>query len=229
MRVLEKDRAIEAEPEFIDLICELSGEDVRKCYQCGKCTAGCPALEEMDLAPSQVMRAAQVGLRDLVLDSRTIWCCAGCETCAARCPKGLDLSHVMKALTSLAYAEGRTRAAPDIAAFHRSFMDTVGTLGRSYELGLIGLLKLRTRKFFDDLALGMKLFAKGRLNLLPEYVKGNAEVRRLIKEGLRVGRASRPPTGATGETPVVPGPGHVDAAPSPPLPQGEGAGGEAPR
>ena len=194
MRVLEKDKAIEAQPEFVDQLCELSGEDVRKCYQCGKCTAGCPALEEMDLAPSQVMRAAQAGLRDLVLDSRAIWCCAGCQTCAARCPKGLDLCHVMKALTSLAYAEGRTKAAPEIAAFHQSFMDTVGVLGRNYELGMIGLLKLRTRKFFDDLALGMKLFAKGKLNLFPDYVKGNAEVRKLIRDSLpvRVRRASSP-------------------------------------
>jgi heterodisulfide reductase subunit C len=185
MRVLDKDKTITAEPDFIGLISELSGEEVRKCYQCGKCTAGCPAMEEMDLSPSQVMRAAQAGLRDLVLDSRTIWCCAGCQTCAARCPKGLDLCHVMKACTSLAFAEGRTQAAPEIAAFHQSFMDTVGVLGRNYELGMIGLLKLRTRKFFDDLALGMKLFSKGKLGLFPEFVKGNAEVRKLIKEGLQ--------------------------------------------
>ncbi len=205
MRVFDKDRAVEADPAFIELVQELSGEDVRKCYQCGKCTAGCPALEEMDLTPSQVMRAAQTGLRDLVLDSRTIWCCAGCETCAARCPKGLDLAHVMKALTSLAYAENRTKAAPEIAAFHRSFMDTVGVLGRNYELGMIGLLKLRTRKFLDDVALGMKLFAKGKISLFPEYVKGNAEVRRLIREGLERDRAKS--RASTAEAPMPPGRG----------------------
>lgn len=209
MRVFEKDKEITADPDFVALLCELSGEDVRKCYQCGKCTAGCPVLEEMDLTPSQVMRAAQAGLRDLVLDSRTIWCCAGCETCAARCPKGLDLSHVNKALASLAFAEGRTQAARDIAAFHQSFMDTVGLLGRSYELGMIGLLKLRTRKFLQDVAMGMKLFAKGKLGLFPEYVKGNAEVRRLIRQALKRSRAQ--------------------AGARPALPQEPGAGGEAPR
>jgi heterodisulfide reductase subunit C len=203
MRVLDKAQAVEARPDFVDQLSELSGEEVRKCYQCGKCTAGCPALEEMDLTPSQVMRAAQCGLRDLVLDSRAIWCCAGCQTCAARCPKGLDLCHVMKALTSLAYAEGRTQAAPEIAAFHQSFMDTVGVLGRNYELGMIGLLKLRTRKFFDDLVLGMKLFARGKINLFPEYVKGNAEVRKLIKDSLRktqAGASSGPPSPQGKET-----------------------------
>jgi heterodisulfide reductase subunit C len=189
----------------VDLICELSGEDVRKCYQCGKCTAGCPAMEEMDLAPSQVMRGVQAGLKDLVLDSRSIWCCAGCQTCAARCPKGLDLCHVMKALTSEAYAEGRTSAAPDVVAFHQSFMDTVGVLGRNYELGMIGLMKLRTRNFFQDIGLGMKLFAKGKINLLPDYVKGNAEVRRLIRESL----AKRPHTGETPVPPVAQGGGSL--------------------
>lgn len=197
MRVLEKDKTLEADPEFADLLSRLSGEDVRKCYQCGKCTAGCPAMEEMDLAPSQVMRAAQAGLRDLVLDSRAIWCCAGCQTCAARCPKGLDLCHVMKACTSLAFAEGRTKAAPEIAAFHQSFLDTVSVLGRNYEIGMVGLLKLRSRKFFDDIALGMKLFAKGKLNLFPEYVKGNAQVRCIIREGLKQSKEdAAPPTAA---------------------------------
>jgi heterodisulfide reductase subunit C len=204
MRLLDQDKTVEEVPDFVGLISKISGEEVRQCYQCGKCVAGCPMMEEMDLTPSQVMRAVQSGLKDMALDCRTIWCCAGCETCAARCPKGLDLCHVMKACTSLAFAEGRTKAAPEIAAFHRSFMDTVGVLGRNYELGMIGLLKLRTGKFFDDLALGMKLFAKGKLGLFPEFVKGKAEVRKLIKDGLQQTKLE----GNTGETPVPPGNSH---------------------
>jgi len=86
MRVLDKEKIIDERADFVDLISELSGEDVRQCYQCGKCMAGCPMMEEMDLTPSQVMRAVQAGLKDLALDCRTIWCCSGCETCAARCP-----------------------------------------------------------------------------------------------------------------------------------------------
>jgi heterodisulfide reductase subunit C len=185
MQVLDGNRVVRADRDFVDWLIAESGEDVRKCYQCGKCAAGCPMFAEMDITPSQIMRAAQAGLEDLVLDSRTIWTCAGCETCAARCPRGLDLCNVMKALARRAFAENRTAAAPDIAAFHRSFLDTVSVLGRSYEPGMLGLLKLRTRNLFQDLTLGMKLFAKGKLNLIPEYVKGNAEVRRMIRESLR--------------------------------------------
>jgi heterodisulfide reductase subunit C len=182
MQVLDNHRIVASDEEFVEWLIAESGEDVRKCYQCGKCAAGCPMFAEMDITPSQIMRASQAGLKDLVLDCRTIWTCAGCETCAARCPRGLDLCSVNKALARRAFAEGRTSAAPDIAAFHKTFLDTVGVLGRSYEPGMLGLLKLRTRNFFQDLALGMKLFAKGKLNLIPEYVKGNAEVRRMIRE-----------------------------------------------
>jgi heterodisulfide reductase subunit C len=180
-------------------------------------------MAEMDLTPSQVMRAVQAGLKDLALDCRTIWCCAGCETCAARCPQGLDLCHVMKALTNQAFAEGRTAAAPDIAAFHQSFLDTVSVLGRNYELGMIGLLKLRTHNFLQDVALGMKLFAKGKLNLIPEYIQGNAEVRKMIRAALNkpVAQASKPVSdGRTGVPPVS----GSDAGETPALP---GHGGEA--
>jgi hypothetical protein len=72
---------------------------------------------------------------------------------------------------------------------------------------MIGLLKLRTRKFFDDLALGMKLFAKGKLNLFPDYVKGNAEVRKLIKESLAQSKQDAS-SGNAGVSPAAPSPGH---------------------
>ena len=63
-----------------------SGQKVLDCYQCGKCSAGCPAAEFMDLTPRQVMRAVQLGQAELALRSSTIWLCASCQTCSARCP-----------------------------------------------------------------------------------------------------------------------------------------------
>lgn len=64
-----------------------SGQKMAECYQCGKCSAGCPMVGYMDLPPSQVMRLIQLGRRDTVLGSRTIWLCASCETCTTRCPQ----------------------------------------------------------------------------------------------------------------------------------------------
>jgi heterodisulfide reductase subunit C len=64
-------------------------ENVFLCYQCVKCTSGCPLSNHFDLTPNQVMRALQLG-DESVLESKTIWLCASCQTCTTRCPQGLD-------------------------------------------------------------------------------------------------------------------------------------------
>lgn len=81
---------------------EISGQDLLACYQCGKCAAGCPVAFAMDLLPSQVIRLAQLGLVEELLETETIWLCAACQTCYTRCPKGVDLSRIMEALRELA-------------------------------------------------------------------------------------------------------------------------------
>lgn len=83
--------------EFVHQVETISGENLLACNQCGKCSAGCPVAFNMDLLPSQVIRLAQLGDDD-VLESQTIWTCAACLTCVARCPKGIDLPRIMEAL-----------------------------------------------------------------------------------------------------------------------------------
>jgi heterodisulfide reductase subunit C len=83
--------------DFVRQVEEISGESLLACNQCGKCSAGCPVAFSMDLLPSQVIRMAQLGIEE-VLESQTIWTCAACLTCVARCPKGIDLPRIMEAL-----------------------------------------------------------------------------------------------------------------------------------
>jgi len=87
--------------KFIDKVEELSGENIYTCYQCGKCSAGCPSISEMDLSPGEIIRLVQLGQEKEVLDSKTIWICASCFTCVTRCPKGVDLAKVMEALRQI--------------------------------------------------------------------------------------------------------------------------------
>ena len=75
---------------------EYSGEKVSVCFQCGKCSGGCPLVTAMDLLPHQVMRFVQLGLKEEILNSKTIWICASCFTCTARCQRELDLAKVME-------------------------------------------------------------------------------------------------------------------------------------
>ena len=94
--------------EVLDRVETLSGQMLRACYQCGRCSAGCPVVEEMDIIPSEVIRLLQLGQMDEVLSSKTIWTCASCLQCASRCPKGVEFSNICDALRAIVL---RTRLA----------------------------------------------------------------------------------------------------------------------
>jgi len=86
---------------FVTKIEEISGQNLLACYQCGKCSAGCPAIYEMDILPNQIIRFAQLGLKDELLQSKSIWICASCLTCNARCPKGINIAEVIEAIRQI--------------------------------------------------------------------------------------------------------------------------------
>ncbi len=94
---------IGGQDELVREVARLSGQNVYACYQCGKCTAGCP----FSFRPQLVLRYLQLGHVDAALAVDAVWECAGCLTCTAGCPKGLDPALVMKTLRSL--DEGRHR------------------------------------------------------------------------------------------------------------------------
>jgi len=98
--------------EFAKKVAEISGQDINLCYQCGKCSAGCPMSFAMDLLPNQIMRLVQLGLQEEIGNSKTIWLCASCLTCTARCPKGVDISRVMEALRLLTLRKNTNMVEP---------------------------------------------------------------------------------------------------------------------
>jgi len=87
--------------DFVLKVQELSGQNLLACYQCGKCSAGCPAVSQMDILPNQIIRFAQLGLKDELLQSKAIWICASCFTCNARCPKGINIAEVIEAIRQI--------------------------------------------------------------------------------------------------------------------------------
>ncbi len=167
---------------FLAEVERLSGESVSTCFHCGKCTSGCPLADAMDLPPNLLIRHIQLGARDVVLRSETIWICASCITCSTRCPNDIDLAHVMDALRRLSMKQG-TVSMPNVPAFHEAFMKAVGTHGRVHELEMIGRYKLKTKTFFEDMDLGKEMFLRGRMRIVPERIKGLREVRRILREG----------------------------------------------
>jgi heterodisulfide reductase subunit C len=100
------------ENKFIEKVEELSGQNLLACYQCGKCSAGCPAVSEMDILPNQIIRYAQLGLEDELLASKSIWVCATCLTCNSRCPKGINIAEVFEALRQILLRKRRDYIGP---------------------------------------------------------------------------------------------------------------------
>src|SRR3990172_310562 len=146
-----------------------SGQNVNLCYQCGKCAAGCPISYEMDYKPSQLIHAIRLGMDDLVINSKTMWLCASCETCTTRCPQEVDVAKVMDAVKITAMRRGIKPTIPEVASFNKTALSNIKMCGRMFEVGMIVALKLRTLDFFKDMGLGMKMFKKGRLKLMPSF------------------------------------------------------------
>ena len=88
---------------------ELSGQNVFSCYQCGKCSGGCPSVPFMELLPNQVMRLLQFGQVERILQSNTHWVCASCFVCSTRCPKGIDIAAIMEALRQIELRKNKDR------------------------------------------------------------------------------------------------------------------------
>lgn len=153
------------------------GQNVYLCYQCSRCTSGCPVGDFFDWQPNQIMRAVQLGQDELVFNAQTPWLCAACQTCTTRCPQGLDINAIMEFLTREALAQGFAPQAPEVKIFNEAFMREVRLWGRAYELGLMAEMKLRTRDIASDIDLGIKMVRKGKLALLPTPVHPPREVR----------------------------------------------------
>ncbi len=148
------------------------GQNVYLCYQCVKCTSGCPMSEFFDWQPNQIMRALQLGQEDIALQSLTPWLCAACQTCSTRCPQGLDINAIMEFLTREAIAQGIKPKVPEVAIFNRAFLRQVRIWGRLYEPGLMVEMKLANlRSLFDDIGLYTRMLRKRKVGFFPKMVR----------------------------------------------------------
>ena len=174
-----------AEPYPIEFLAHTHLAD---CYQCGKCTAGCPVSVHMDLAPNQLLRLVQLGQTDAALRSQAIWECVSCQSCTTRCPKEVDCAGVMDALreTSLAHGMGAPAQQP-VVSFQKAFLDNIRRNGRLNELELIARFKAdvlfhtgRLAFLFKDASLAPQLGKRKKLHLLPEKARDRKVVERIF-------------------------------------------------
>lgn len=170
------------EANLTSIVSAVSGESLELCYHCHKCTAGCPVVGAMEYGPDSILRMIALDQRDQVLRSRDIWLCAGCYTCATRCPNDIDIAAVMDALRQEAVAAGIPAGERDALLFHRLFLGVVKRLGRSHEAVMLGLFKVLSHvPIYRDMGAGLGLFLRGKVPILPERTRAAAEVRQLFE------------------------------------------------
>ena len=160
----------------------ISGVDLSICFQCKKCSSGCPVAKIARSRPSEIIRQLHLGAGNELLESDLVWTCVSCETCSARCPMEINVAAVMDALRKLALERGASKQEGNVPLFNRAFLKTVETFGRTYEIGLVAAYKLRTGKWMADTEKFPTMLAKGKIALLPPVGGDRKTVKRIFKK-----------------------------------------------
>jgi heterodisulfide reductase subunit C2 len=158
--------------------------NTEECFQCQKCSAGCPIAPHMDYKPHQVIQMLALGMHDRLLACRTIWVCASCYTCSTRCPNDVDVAGVMDQLRQTALRQGVPPAEKDVPLFHRAFLDSIRFHGRVHELSMMARYKIATHRYLDDMKLGLRMFTKGKLKLLPSRIADKNQIQRMFSKAV---------------------------------------------
>jgi heterodisulfide reductase subunit C len=157
--------------------------DFDDCYQCGKCTAGCPMVHEMDLVPRQLIRMLQLGFIDRALGAKTPWICANCMVCSARCPQGVDIAAIMLAVRRTAIKLG-LRPVREADIFDDAFVGNIRSFGKSNEAILAAKYNLLSGHLMQDVLNAPRMAARGMIGPKIHSVKDKAAVRRLVDRAL---------------------------------------------
>ncbi len=172
--------ANQGEKEFLARLEQEAGTQVSLCYQCGKCSAGCPAAFAMDYPPREIIRLLQLNMLDEAINSNSIWVCATCETCSERCPRGVDIASLMDTLRREALRQGKT-GDNKVAAFNAAFLRSVKFLGRTYEAGILLQHNAVTMQPFKDANLGLPMMKRGKISILPARIKGRDQMKKIFE------------------------------------------------
>ena len=168
-----------------------TGANISACYQCERCTNSCPVSSYMDVKPHQVIRYIQLGWREELMESSTIWVCLSCEMCTTYCPNVVGVAETINHLRNMAFRSEIPPKEKILAVFHETFINELQRFGRVNEAWLIGALnrkpevlaeKIKRGILKEELALGLAMYRKGKLSLLPHRCREMKKIREICKK-----------------------------------------------
>jgi heterodisulfide reductase subunit C2 len=170
--------------KFRDQVEQASGEKFSACFQCQKCTNGCPMTFAMDIPLHQLIHLIQLNKKNEVINSNAIWVCASCETCTARCPNNINIAHIIDILRQMSSGEGVKDSQKKVPLFHSVFLDNIKKFGRMHEITMMVNYALRNEGpagLFKQAGTGMTMFFKGKIKIFPDGSTGK-KVKPLFKK-----------------------------------------------
>jgi len=159
---------------------ELSGVDLSPCYQCKKCSSGCPVTGLTQSPPAEIIRRLQLGAGDELLKNDMVWLCLSCETCYARCPMQINTGAVIDALRMVAIEKRVAKPKGNIPLFNKAFLTTVRIFGRSYDLPALAFYKLGSGSLVKDMDKLPAMLKKGKMAITPPAGADTRRVRSIF-------------------------------------------------
>ncbi|MBW2575450.1 MAG: 4Fe-4S dicluster domain-containing protein [Deltaproteobacteria bacterium] len=168
-----------------------TGANISACYQCERCTNSCPVSHFMDIKPHQVIHYVQLGWREELLKSSTIWICLSCEMCTTYCPNEVDVAEIINHLRNMAAHSSITPKEKSLAVFHQTFLEVLQKSGRVNEFRLMNAYylkpdilheRIKNKALKEDLLLGITMLRKGRLKLFTPKSRAIKEIKRVYSQ-----------------------------------------------
>ncbi len=171
--------------ETAQAIARDAGVNLKDCYQCGKCSAGCPVASDADTTPRTIIRNLQLGQPDAAMESTMPWLCVCCGMCLARCPQKVDLPSLMRAVRKAAKSRGMV-AIKEADKFADLFVDGIRLQGISDEAILAARFNLTTGHLFQDVGSVPVMLKLGMIAPGGHKLNDVNEVRTLMEKARQV-------------------------------------------
>jgi heterodisulfide reductase subunit C2 len=171
-----------------------SGQNLKACYQCRRCAAGCPVGDETGVTPDQLIRMIILGLKEEVMNNLLVWKCVACYTCGTRCPNNIHTAKITEALKHMIKDRHLDPVVPKVANFHSAFLTSTSHFGRVNEMEFMAIYEMKNAKnelakgrikaivdeIMAQVGLGKVMMKLKRVHLSIDKIRGTGEIRRLF-------------------------------------------------